>query len=242
LPADIPYSINRKFDEDSGYRTKSILAVPIRNQKEKIIAVVQLINPKRDFSARLNSHDAVEQEVLPYTPRQQEIVQSLAGQAAVALENSQLYDSIQRLFEGFVRAAVTAIETRDLATSGHSFRVANLTVALAEAVDRVDSGPYSAVRFSRDQMRELRYASLLHDFGKVGVREEVLVKAKKLYPAQLEVIQQRFGLVRRTLQVESLQKKLQYALEKGRDEFLKKQPEFNQALADQLKALDDHFA
>ena len=81
---------------------------------------------------------------LPYTPRQQEIVQSLAGQAAVALENSQLYDSIQRLFEGFVRAAVTAIETRDPATSGHSFRVANLTVALAEAVDRADSGPYSS--------------------------------------------------------------------------------------------------
>ena len=98
------------------------------------------------------------------------------------MENSQLYDSIQRLFEGFVRAAVTAIETRDPATSGHSFRVANLTVGLAEAVDRADSGPYSAATFSRDQMREIRYASLLHDFGKVGVREEVLVKAKKLYP------------------------------------------------------------
>ena len=84
--------------------------MPIRNQKEKIIAVLQLINAKRDFSARLDSHDAVEHHVLPYTPRQQEIVQSLAGQAAVALENSQLYDSITRLFEGFVRAAVTAIE------------------------------------------------------------------------------------------------------------------------------------
>ncbi len=129
LPADVPYAINRKFDEDSGYRTKSILAVPIRNQKEKIIAVLQLINAKRDFSARLDSPEAIEQQVLRYTPRQQEIVQSLAGQAAVALENSQLYDSIQRLFEGFVRAAVTAIETRDPATSGHSFRVANLTVA-----------------------------------------------------------------------------------------------------------------
>jgi GAF domain-containing protein len=116
LPPDVPYSINRKFDEDSGYRTKSILAVPIRNQKEKIIAVLQLINAKRDFSARLDSHEAVEQQVLAFSPRQQEIVQSLAGQAAVALENSQLYDSIQRLFEGFVRAAVTAIETRDPAT------------------------------------------------------------------------------------------------------------------------------
>ncbi len=240
LPADIPYSINRKFDEDSGYRTKSILAVPIRNQKEKIIAVLQLINAKRDFSARLDSLEAVEQQVLPYTPRQQEIVQSLAGQAAVALENSQLYDSIQRLFEGFVRASVTAIETRDPATSGHSFRVANLTVALAEAVDRADSGPYANMHFSRDQVREVRYASLLHDFGKVGVREEVLVKAKKLYPAQLEVIRQRFGLVRRTMENESLKSRIDYLLKHGRDDFMAAQKEFDSRLAAQLQSVDEY--
>lgn len=240
LPPDVPYSINRKFDEDSGYRTKSILAVPIRNQKEKIIAVLQLINAKRDFSARLDSHDAVERQVLPYTPRQQEIVQSLAGQAAVALENSQLYDSIQRLFEGFVRAAVTAIETRDPATSGHSFRVANLTVALAEAVDRADSGPYSGMRFTSDQMRELRYASLLHDFGKVGVREEVLVKAKKLYPAQLEVIQQRFGLVRRTLENESLKARMDFLAKHGNEKFQAAQKDFDARLAERLREVTEY--
>jgi HD-GYP domain-containing protein (c-di-GMP phosphodiesterase class II) len=240
LPPDVPYSINRKFDEDSGYRTKSILAVPIRNQKEKIIAVLQLINAKRDFSARLNSPEAVDQQVLPYTPRQQEIVQSLAGQAAVALENSQLYDSIQRLFEGFVRAAVTAIETRDPATSGHSFRVANLTVAMAEAVDRAESGPYAGVRFSRDQVREIRYASLLHDFGKVGVREELLVKAKKLYPAQLEVIKQRFGLVRRTLENESLKSRMDYLLQNGQEKFLAAQKDFDSRLASQLRQVDEY--
>ncbi|MCU1219552.1 MAG: metal dependent phosphohydrolase [Candidatus Angelobacter sp.] len=240
LPADVPYSINRKFDEDSGYRTKSILAVPIRNQKDKIIAVLQLINAKRDFCVRLDSHDAVDQQVLAFSPRQQEIVQSLAGQAAVALENSQLYDSIQRLFEGFVRAAVTAIETRDPATSGHSFRVANLTVALAEAVDRVDSGPYKGVQFSRDQMREIRYASLLHDFGKVGVREEVLVKAKKLYPAQLEVIKQRLGLVRRTLQNESLKLRMDFLLQNGNEKFQAAQKEFDARLSDQLRQIDEY--
>ena len=240
LPPDVPYSINRKFDEDSGYRTKSILAVPIRNQKDKIIAVLQLINAKRDFSARLDSHEVVDQQVLAYSPRQQEIVQSLAGQAAVALENSQLYDSIQRLFEGFVRAAVTAIETRDPATSGHSFRVANLTVALAEAVDRVSSGPYAGVQFSRDQMREIRYASLLHDFGKVGVREEVLVKAKKLYPAQLEVIKQRLGLVRRTLQNESLKLRMDFLLQNGNDKFLAAQKDFESRLASQLHLVDEY--
>ncbi len=135
----------------------------------------------------------------------------------------------------------TAIETRDPATSGHSFRVANLTVALAEAVDRTENGVYRNVRFSRDQMREIRYASLLHDFGKVGVREEVLVKAKKLYPAQLEMIKQRFGLVRRTLENETLRSKIKYLLEKGRDEFLAAQKDFDGTLAGQLAEIDEYI-
>lgn len=239
LPADVPYAINRRFDEDSGYRTRSILAVPIRNQKDKIIGVLQLINAKRNADARLSSPEAVNEQVIPFTAHQQEIVLSLASQAAVAYENSRLYDSIHRLFEGFVRAAVTAIETRDPATSGHSFRVANLTVGLAEAVDHVSSGPYAPVRFTRDQMREIRYASLLHDFGKVGVPEEVLVKARKLYPAQMELIQQRFAFVRRTLEKEVLSSKVRYLLEKNREEFLAAEPHLDGNVEDALRQLDE---
>jgi len=242
LPEGSKYTVNRKFDEDSGYRTKSILAVPMRNPQGEVVGVVQLINSKREFHAKLNSVATVTDQVRSFTQRQQEVVQSLASQAAVAYENSVLYESIQRLFEGFVKASVTAIESRDPTTSGHSFRVANLTVGLAEAVDRADNGLFADVRFSRSEMRELRYASLLHDFGKVGVREEVLVKAKKLYPSQLELIEQRFHFVKRTMQTEVLNSQLQYALEKGREEFLKKQPQFDQQLAEQMKALDDHFA
>ena len=241
LPPDVPFSINRSFDDDSGYRTKSILAVPMRNQKGKIVGVLQLINAKRDFSARLDSLSAVVQQVIAFTAHQQEIVFSLASQAAVALENSQLYEAIRRLFEGFVRASVTAIEARDPTTSGHSFRVANLTIALAETVDRTQHGPYAEVRFSRDEMREIRYASLLHDFGKVGVPEEILVKAKKLYPAQLELMRQRFNLVKRTLEKETLNSKINYLLEKGREEFLAAQPNFDSKLGDAIRELDGHF-
>jgi HD-GYP domain-containing protein (c-di-GMP phosphodiesterase class II) len=241
IPSELPYTINRSFDEDSGYRTRSILAVPIRNQKDKIIGVLQLINAKRVPAARLDSPEAVDEQVVPFTARQQEIVLSLASQAAVSFENSQLYDNIQRLFEGFVRASVTAIETRDPATSGHSFRVANLTLALAEAVDRTATGFYAPVHFSRDQMREIRYASLLHDFGKVGVPEEVLVKAKKLYPAQMELIQQRFGFVRRTLETEILRSKISYLLEKSRDEFHAAEPQLDRKLGDALRELDENM-
>jgi HD-GYP domain-containing protein (c-di-GMP phosphodiesterase class II) len=107
-------------------------------------------------------------------------MRALASQAAVAVENNLLYESIERLFEGFVTAAVTAIEQRDPTTSGHSFRVADLTVELARSHRPHRPGQF-ATSVHVDQVREIRYASLLHDFGKVGVREQVLVKEKKLY-------------------------------------------------------------
>jgi response regulator RpfG family c-di-GMP phosphodiesterase len=137
----------------------------------------------------------------------------------VALENNLLYRDIEKLFEGFVRASVTAIESRDPTTFGHSERVAKLTVALAETVDRLDSGPYKDVHFTREDIREIRYASILHDFGKVGVREEVLVKAKKLYPAQLDLIRKRFLYIRKVLELESYRKKLDHVLGSGHQGF-----------------------
>lgn len=235
----VPYTVNRKFDEDSGYRTKSILAVPMRNQRDEVVGVLQLINAKREPHAKLRSIGDVNEQVISFESRQQDIVASLASQAAVALENSRLYRDIQKLFEGFVKASVTAIEARDPTTSGHSFRVANLTVALAEAVNRADSGPYSSIQFSRDEMKEIRYASLLHDFGKVAVREEVLVKAKKLYPEQLQLIRQRFQFAKRTLEVSSLKSQIEYLLEKGREEYLAKLPAYYRDLAEKTKELDE---
>ncbi|HVY64366.1 MAG TPA: GAF domain-containing protein, partial [Gammaproteobacteria bacterium] len=192
LPDDVTYAFNRSFDDKVGYRTKSMLVLPMRSHRDEIIGVVQLINRKRDAAAKLTSPDVVEREVLPYDARAVDLVTALASQAAVAIENTRLYEDIERLFEGFVTAAVTAIEQRDPTTSGHSFRVATLTCGLAEAIDRVSAGPYAALSFSREQMREIRYAGLLHDFGKVGVREQVLVKQKKLYPSDLAIIKHRF--------------------------------------------------
>ncbi len=145
------------------------------------------------------------------------------------------------MLEGFVRASVIAIEARDPTTSGHSFRVSNLTVALAEAVDRADGGPYADLRFSRNQMKEIRYAALLHDFGKVGVREEVLVKAKKLYGPQVEVIEQRFQFVKRSVEAASSRRRLKYLLEKGREKYLAKVPRFDEELAQQIKELDEFY-
>ncbi|WP_306591314.1 HD domain-containing phosphohydrolase [Geothrix sp. 21YS21S-4] len=131
--------------------------------------------------------------------------------AARTQEILGLKNDIERLFEGFVNASVTAIEARDPSTSGHSSRVADLTVGLAEAVNQTPNGPYGALHFTPTQVREIRYASLLHDFGKVGVREQVLVKAKKIEGERLESIFQR--LHQRTL--ESMRDRLLEAWSRG---------------------------
>ncbi len=202
LPEDTPFTFNRSFDKDFGYRAKSMLVVPMRDQKDRIVGVVQLINRKRRPDAVIRGEEDADREVLSYGEREVEILHSLAGQAAVSIENGQLYRSIERLFEGFIKAAVIAIDQRDPATSGHSVRVATLTCDLAEVADRATTGPFRDLRFTREQMKELRYAGLLHDFGKVGVREEVLVKSKKLPPVMLERIESRFDLIRRTIEAE----------------------------------------
>jgi len=211
-PAGAPYRINRSFDQQVGYRTKSMLVVPMRTPAGETIGVLQLINCRGHGHRQFASSEAIEREAIPYPERFMSLAASLASQAAVALQNSRLLENIQALFEGFVRASVTAIEARDPTTSGHSFRVADLTVALANAVDRADHAPFAAVRFSPDEMKEIRYASLLHDFGKVGVREEVLVKAKKLFPHHLDLITQRAELIRRGVELRLTRKKLDLLL------------------------------
>jgi HD-GYP domain-containing protein (c-di-GMP phosphodiesterase class II) len=217
LPDDVSYRQNRSFDDAFGYRTKSMLVLPMKSHRDEVVGVLQLINRKRVPDMRLMSDDVVEREVLTYDERCVEVTSALASQAAVAIENGRLYEDIERLFEGFVTAAVTAIESRDPTTSGHSGRVATLTVGLAEVVDRTSDGPYRHVSFSREQLRELRYAGLLHDFGKVGVREQVLVKEKKLYPHDLELIRHRFAFLIQRADLEFERTRADFAVARGAD-------------------------
>jgi HD-GYP domain-containing protein (c-di-GMP phosphodiesterase class II) len=231
LPDDVSYKQNRSFDEKFGYRTKSMLVIPMKTHRDEIIGVLQLINRKRDPAAKLTSAEMVDREVITYDERAVEMVNALASQAAVAIENSRLYEDIERLFQGFVTAAVTAIEARDPTTSGHSSRVATLTVGLAQAVDRGGEGPYRDVRFTREQLRELRYAGLLHDFGKVGVREQVLVKEKKLYPADLDVIRRRFAYLTQAADLSFERGRVERLLAGGR--------EAHDAVIDELRASRD---
>jgi HD-GYP domain-containing protein (c-di-GMP phosphodiesterase class II) len=229
LDADKPFQFNIDFDKKVGYRTKSMLTLPLLNHEDDIIGVLQLINRKRDAEAVLTP-ETVEDLVIPFGEHAVELVNSLAGGAAVSIENNLLYRSIEALFEGFVNAAVTAIESRDPTTAGHSSRVASLTCKLAEVVDRVDTGCFKDMRFSAEQMKEMRYASLLHDFGKVGVREAVLLKANKLYPWVFQDVCRRMHYWKKSVENANLSKKIEFLEQTG-----------NTNKAEVFKALDADF-
>lgn len=181
IPEDRPYQHNTAFDEMTGWRTRAMLVVPMFDHEEEIVGVLQLMNPRLPDG----THITYPADLVP-------LLHSLATQAAVSIKANRLTLAMKSLFEDFASAAVTAVELRDPTTAGHSHRVASLSVALTEIVDRVSDGPYAGVTFTRDDIREIQTAALLHDFGKIGVPERVLVKAKKLEDYELLRIRERF--------------------------------------------------
>ncbi len=181
---------NPSVDRATGYQTRSLMAVPMVDMHGQIVGVIQVLNKKR---GRFTQDDA-------------DVLVALGGQAAAAIENALLHEEIQKLFEGFVQASVVAIESRDPTTAGHSERVSRLTLGLADAVELVGLPRHLGLKFGPTERMEIRYAALLHDFGKVGVREDVLVKAQKLYPHQLALLRHRFDYARSSLEAESLRR------------------------------------
>jgi HD-GYP domain-containing protein (c-di-GMP phosphodiesterase class II) len=210
IPEASEYRFNPSFDKQNGYRTKSVLCVPMRDHENAVVGVIQLINRKPDFKLILTSPAQTEEVVTPFTERDESVLLSLASQAGVALENKALLASIQDLFEQFVRASVKAIEVRDKSTQGHSSRVAELTVAQALATNAVAAGKFADLHFDEDALREMRYAALLHDFGKVAVPEYIFGKAKKLPDGKLDAIRLRFLLA--INQIESLSARRRFEL------------------------------
>lgn len=219
LGPNVEFKFNSDFDRTKNYHSKSMLVVPMKNYLGEVIGVIQLINKKKNFNQKLTVEQMKGADVTPFDKYSEELVMSVAGQAAVAIQNNNLIQDIETLFEGFVTASVSAIEARDPTTSGHSFRVATLTVGLAEVVDRISSGIFADVKFTPEQMKEIRYASLLHDFGKVGVREKVLVKAKKLESYEMDLIKWRFFYMRKDLENKYNLKKIDYVKNNGTKNF-----------------------
>ena len=243
-PGNNPWGFrhDKSFDRKVGYQGRSMLTVPMVNQKDEVIGVIQLINRRRPGAPQLRAPEDFDKWVIPFDDRSEQLSSTLASQAGISLENTVLYEDIRRLFDGFVTAAVTAIESRDPTTSGHSHRVAQLTVGLAEMVDKESSGAYAATHFGAENLKEIEYAGLLHDFGKVGVREQVLVKAKKLYEPDRELLLSRFDLIRRSVEVDHLRRKFELAQRVGWHESQARFVELDEDLTRRLAEVDAHVA
>ena len=239
IPENLPLSYNKNFDISSGYRTKSMVTMAMYNNNGEVLGVIQLINKRKDYDQRIPGKKLDEDQIIPFDIKDVEFLDDLASLAAIALENARLYQEIRRMFEGFVKASVVAIEAKDPVTHGHSERVANLTVAMAETINNIHEGPFANVKFSERDMLQIRYASLLHDFGKVSVNEEVLTKSKKLFPYELENLKSRYKYIRKSIESDYQKECLDYIDKNGVEKYKEAKPEMDKAFEARLKEIDD---
>lgn len=204
------------FEYDSrNYEVRSYCQMPLKTPSGEVVGIILLVNHKIAKNVFVDSLGDVKKYVRPFTKHDLNLLEALGAQVGVSLDHARLIQDLKRVFESFVQASVVAIESRDPSTKGHSERVAVLTVGLAEAVSATNNGQYASVSFNATQLYEIKYASLLHDFGKIGVRENILRKERKLYHHELMTIQERFHNLEKKLNLKCLQDYLERLMNRG---------------------------
>ncbi|MBK9160845.1 MAG: GAF domain-containing protein [Nitrosomonadales bacterium] len=190
------FSGTKKFDAKTGYRSQSFLTVPMRNHEDEVIGVLQLIN----------AQDRGSGAIVPFSRDDQQLVESLASQAAIALTNRRLIVQLEELFESFIQLINTAIDDKSPYTGGHCERVPVLTMMLAEAVNRTKSGPLKDFVMTDKDRRELKIAGLLHDCGKITTPVHVVDKATKLHTLfdRIGLVDTRFEVLKRDAEIAML--------------------------------------
>lgn len=198
--AGFDFSGTRKFDQKTGYTSKSFLTVPMKNHENEIIGVLQLINAISPATG----------EVVPFSPADQRLAESLASQAAIALTNRQLISQLETLFESFIGLINLAIDEKSPYTAGHCQRVPSLTLMLADAVNQTPKGPLSDFVMSEKDRYELKIAGMLHDCGKVTTPVHVVDKATKLQTIfdRIHMVDTRFEVLKRDAEIAALKKQL----------------------------------
>jgi HD-GYP domain-containing protein (c-di-GMP phosphodiesterase class II) len=194
----------RAFDNKTGYRSKSMLVVPMRNHENEIIGVLQL----------LNALDPVTQEAIPFTAADQALIISLASQAAVAVTNTRLIHDLEQLLESFIQVIASAIDEKSPYTGGHIERVANLTMMIADMINQIRSDDlYGKLQLNNDELKELRIAAWMHDIGKITTPEYVVDKSTKLETIydRINTVNARFEILKRDALIELLEHKLRIA-------------------------------
>ena len=178
----------KRFDANNGYRTRSVLTIPMLNQEDRVIGVLQLLNAKDEAGA-----------AVPFAPELQDIVEALAAQAAVALDNQMLVAAQRNLMEAFIKLIAAAIDAKSPYTGGHCRRVPLLTEMLAKAACEASEGPLADFDLNEEQWYELHIAAWLHDCGKITTPVHVMDKATKLETIhdRIETVKARFAAMMR---------------------------------------------
>lgn len=179
----------RDFDASTGYRSRSMLVIPLRDHVDEVIGVLQLLNAK----------DRKTDAVVPFPEHEVGMVMSLASQAAIALTKMRLVRELENLLDAFIRTIGDAIDEKSPYTAGHVFRVANLTEEIALEVNSAADGKFGPVSFSSEELAEIRMAAWLHDVGKITTPEHLMDKATKL-----QTIFDRIELIRHRVEISRL--------------------------------------
>ena len=193
-PAKGP-AVDRSFDQKNNYRSKSMLTVPMLNEKGAVIGVIQLINSTDEKG-----------EIIPFPEDMVDLMQSIASQAAVALANARYLSEIKNLFAAFVKYSATAIDERSPHTAGHTRRVAGMSMRIATAINETTDGDFADTHFSDQELEELWFAAWLHDIGKIAVKETVLEKSTRISPDRLNWIITRMQTILHSLELDALKK------------------------------------
>ncbi|MBF0224943.1 MAG: HD domain-containing protein [Desulfobacterales bacterium] len=220
----------KKYDEKTGYKSTSMLVIPMKNHEDNIIGVLQFIN----------AIDPETREIIPFSEEYVEEAASLASQAAISLTNTQLIQDLKSLFDSFIRSIATAIDAKSPYTKGHIDRVVELTMLIAEKINETKEAPFNNITFTQDEMEELRIAAWMHDIGKITTPEYVVDKSTKLETIfdRIHIVHTRFALIEKITETEYLNKKLEL-IQKGKltDSDIKT---IDNELSEKLKILRDN--
>ena len=217
----------KKYDATTGYRSKSMLVIPLRNHENDIIGVLQLLNAKNPETG----------EIIGFSNEYVDEIASLASQAAVALTNTQLIQDLKNLFYAFIKSIATAIDEKSPYTGGHINRVVDLSMMIAEKINETKSPPFKDITFNDNEMEEIRIAAWMHDVGKITTPEYVIDKRTKLQTIfdRINLIETRFNLIAKIFENEYLAKKLDLIQKGSGDEEIKR---LDSELSEKLDGLD----
>ncbi len=195
----------KNFDKSTGYKTKSVMSVPLKNHENDIVGVMQLINATDKKSGK----------VVAFSDDMQQQVESLASQGAVALTNKRLVAELKNLFESFIKLIATAIDKKSPYTGGHCERVPEIAMLLATAVENTKTGKYEEFSMTEDERYELFIAAWLHDCGKVATPPHVVDKGMKLETItdRIEVMDTRFEVLKRDAEIAKLKQQIELMTE-----------------------------